>query len=278
MRSAIWGPPGSRKAGRPLGSASSALVHDGNCSKRLRSGLRLVNREHIDCILCSWTPGRLPSGVRRVLSGLDRDEICNAADCPLCFSYSLGLCPHSPETKPTRGAENTASFRPACWPTDPELAFAMMDLGLIPADRPPQSDQHTNIRRVRGFRASARLCQLPHTRLEGVFAGYLAFVGKLLQGGMQKSCASSGCCALGLHEVNEGCICHEARWRYEQINRWREVAGSRSRLRFGLDNIAGDHTGLEEHCVSFRHGILCVFGIDDAAALRWLALPNRGWR
>jgi len=249
MRSAIWGPPGSWKAARPLGSA---LAHDGNCSKRPRSGLRLVNRDHIDCILCFRRPGSLSSGVRRVLSGLDRDRICNATDHPLSFVYSDGFCPLSPATKPIRDSIYPSTgllvYRPRVCSHDDGFV-------LISADRPSRSCR-INAPIYEEYAASGRVPVCANCRIRD-WKACLPGTLRLWGSSCRTECrmfAGSGCYALGLHEVNEGCLHHEVRWRYEPMNRWREAIGSHGRVWSGQHSTARDRVGLEEHCVSFRHG------------------------
>jgi hypothetical protein len=254
MHSAIWGPPGSWKAARPLGSASSALAHDGNCSKRPRSGLRLVNRDHIDCILCFRMPGSLPSGVRRVLSGLDRDRICNITDRLLSFLYSVEFCPLSPATKPIRDSiyhsTGLLAYRPRACSRDDGFV-------LISADRPSRPCS-INASIYEEYAASGRVPVCANCRIrdwKACLPGTLRLWGSCCRAECRKL-AGSGCYAPGLHGADEGCIYHEVRWRYEPINRWREVIGSRARLWSGQQSTARDYVRLEEHCVSFRHGTL----------------------
>lgn len=253
------------KAGRPLGSASSALANDGNCSKRPRSGLRLVNRDHIDCILCFQTPGSLARGVRRVLSGLDRDKICNVTDPLLSFHTQLDFA-HFPSTKPIRACELEYIIRPASWTTDPRACSRDDGVVLISADLPSHSCR-TSPPIYEEYAASGQVPVCANCRIrdwKACLPGTLRLWGSSCRAEC-RMLASSGCSALGPHEVNEGCICHEARWRYEPINRWREVIGSRARLRSGQHSTARDHVELEELSVSFRHGILRLEAGDGAA-------------
>lgn len=185
----------------------------------------------------------------------------------LFFPFILSwILPTSPSTKPIRACELEYIIRPASWTTDPRACSRDDGVVLISADRPSHSCR-TSPPIYEEYAASGQVPVCANCRIrdwKACLPGTLRLWGSSCRAEC-RMLASSGCSALGPHEVNEGCICHEARWRYEPINRWREVIGSRARLRSGQHSTSRDHVELEELSVSFRHGILRLETGDGAA-------------
>lgn len=174
---------------------------------------------------------------------------------PFIFSWTLPTSPRKEADSYLRArvyhSAGLLNYRPRACSRDDD------GFGLISMDRPSHS-RHTNTPIYEEYAASGQVPVCANCRIrdwKACLPGTLRLWGSACRAEC-RILASSGRYALGLHEVNEGCIYHEARWRYEPINRWREVTGSRARLRSGQHSTARDHAGLEKHCVSFHHGIL----------------------